>query len=64
MRKNKLRVILVTGASSGIGRALCDFFSSKGNIVIGLSRSVPKLPYSFNHYPLDISDETAVKKTI
>jgi len=64
MRKNNHRVIIVTGASSGIGRALCDFFSSKGNTVIGLSRSAPKLPYSFKHYPLDISDEAAVSKTV
>ncbi|HOJ44842.1 MAG TPA: SDR family oxidoreductase [Bacilli bacterium] len=63
MSKNKL-VILITGASSGIGRASADFFHSLGHQVIGLSRSKPQLPYNFAFYPLDVNDEEGIKTTL
>ncbi len=39
----KGRVCLITGASSGIGRVLCNGFSAEGNTVIGFSRRVNEL---------------------
>lgn len=63
MPKNKL-VILITGASSGIGRASADFFALQGHQVIGLSRSEPIKPFNFDYYPLDVSDEPSICKTL
>jgi 3-oxoacyl-[acyl-carrier protein] reductase len=38
-------VILVTGASRGLGRAICDRLLSKGTPVFGLARNVAGLPF-------------------
>jgi short-subunit dehydrogenase len=63
MDKNKL-VILITGASSGIGRATAEHLTKLGHEVIGLSRKEPRSPYGFKHRSLDISIEADVKITI
>ena len=46
------KVVLVTGASSGIGRALCLQLAQKGYRVAGMARNIDKL------YELD----TEIKK--
>jgi len=62
------RLILLTGCSRGLGRALVDEFVQAGHTVIGCSRSnagmqeldqVYGLPHSFS--ALDVSDDVAVK---
>jgi len=64
MTRNRSLVFVITGASAGIGRALCDFFSERGHEVVGLSRTEPKKPYGFSYVPLDVIDEEKVKTTI
>jgi 3-oxoacyl-[acyl-carrier protein] reductase len=56
------KVVLVSGTSKGIGRALVEHYAGKECHVIGCSRS----PYegespNYRHYCLDVADESAVK---
>ena len=56
------RVVLVSGSSKGIGRALVEHYAGKECQVIGCSRS----PFqgesrNYRHYCLDVADESAVK---
>ncbi len=53
-----MRVAVVTGASSGIGAALCRELRSRGLHTVGLSRS--PAPDSDEHEACDVSDRVAV----
>lgn len=59
-------VTVITGTSKGIGEFLAKYYLSKGHIVYGCSRSMPKWVNedleNYSHYLLDVSDEKAVKK--
>ncbi|MGU7770449.1 SDR family NAD(P)-dependent oxidoreductase [Burkholderia sp. MR1-5-21] len=55
------RQIIVTGASSGIGRAIAARLLDDGYAVIGLSRSVPDLTHArFRHVRADLADLDAI----
>ena len=61
------RIILITGTRKGIGEALAKYYLSKGDIVIGCSRS--EIEWSKNgafenyrHFLTDVSDEKAAKE--
>jgi 3-oxoacyl-[acyl-carrier protein] reductase len=57
------KVILITGARKGIGRALAEHYAGSGCHVIGCSRSPFEGELSnYRHYCLDVSDEPAVRK--
>ena len=61
MLENK--VVLISGTSRGIGRALVEHYAGKECQVIGCSRS----PFegelrNYRHYRLDVADESAVKE--
>jgi 3-oxoacyl-[acyl-carrier protein] reductase len=61
MAENK--VVLISGASKGIGRALVDRYAGKHCQVIGCSRSPSDGEFAnYRHYRLDVADESAVKK--
>jgi len=52
-----MRTVLVTGASSGIGMAICRFLLSKKWHVIGLSRRKPEFEHpNIEHHSMDITD--------
>ncbi len=56
------RMALVTGASSGIGQAICDRLLSDGWQVIGLSRSaVCRTEPGWQSHQIDISDSAALQ---
>jgi 3-oxoacyl-[acyl-carrier protein] reductase len=61
---NKNRVILITGASRGIGRHLAQYFLAHNAHVIGCSRtkSGPSAIKNYCHFCIDVSDEAAVKR--
>lgn len=52
-------MIVVTGASKGLGRAICDRLLSKNKDVFGLARNVEKIPFPSMH--CDVSSYEAVK---
>jgi short-subunit dehydrogenase len=63
MIKNK--IILVTGATRGIGFALANELARKGNVVYGTGRKAPAAGNAlFNYLAMDINDERSVMKGI
>jgi len=58
----KTKVILITGASSGIGFETANYLHQLGHHVIGLSRSYPKKTYHFNYILCDITNEVQVNQ--
>lgn len=57
------KIAVVTGGSSGIGRATAQRLAQKGCIVYELSRR-DNPPYGVNHLTADVTDEDQVKKAI
>jgi 3-oxoacyl-[acyl-carrier protein] reductase len=53
-------MIIVTGASKGLGRAICERLLSSGEEVFGLSRDVSNLP--FESMKCDVSSHEEVKR--
>jgi 3-oxoacyl-[acyl-carrier protein] reductase len=59
------RVIIITGASKGIGRYLAEHYLQANHIVIGCSRSESTLVHNdYEHYELDVSDEVIVRSMV
>jgi 3-oxoacyl-[acyl-carrier protein] reductase len=55
-------MIIVTGASKGLGRAICERLLSSGVQILGLSRDVSNVP--FESMNCDVSSYDDVKKTV
>lgn len=57
------QVVVVTGASRGLGRLLADYFLVHGAHVVGVSRGESDLVHpGYDHHIADIADDAAVKK--
>ena len=54
-------VIIITGTSKGIGRALAEYYLSEGWFVAGCSRSESAISHEkYKHFMLDVSHEKSV----
>ena len=59
------KVVLITGGSSGIGKSIGEFLTSKGYDVFGTSRSPERYSNSkFKLIALDVTDTTTIEKAI
>jgi short-subunit dehydrogenase len=59
------KVVLITGASTGIGKSIGEFLLSKGFIVYGTSRNPNKITNSiFPLLSLDVRDAESIKKAV
>lgn len=58
------KVVLITGGSSGIGRSIANYLSSKGYVVYGTSRNPAKVNVQFNMVALDVLDVNSIKLAV
>ena len=62
-KETKPKVIVITGASSGIGLATANYFCEKGYVVYGIARSAKeKVNVKFNYYQGDICDSEKMQQ--
>lgn len=57
-------VVVVSGASSGIGFAIASHLKKQGYTVYGLSRTMPKEAFGFTHLVMDVTSESAIHATV
>jgi len=57
------QVVLVTGDSSGIGRAICEHLAARGRTVYGASRTELK-GAAWAHLRMDVADEASVTEAV
>lgn len=56
------RIVLVTGASRGVGRLIVDHFLAAGARVIGVARGESELVHErYRHFAADVADPAAVQ---
>lgn len=61
---NGAKVVLVTGASSGIGQACAELLSARGHTVYGTSRKPPPEPARHRMLELDVTRDDSVQKAV
>ena len=63
-----MKVVLITGASSGIGYMAAKLLAEKGNIVYGAARRVEKIeelrPFGVIPVRMDITDESSIRSCV
>lgn len=58
------KVILITGASSGIGKAAAEYLLEKGHTVYGASRTAADRNLSFTALKMDVNNDDSVNEAI
>ena len=59
------KVVLITGGSSGIGKAIGEYLTTKGYIVYGTSRDKSKYPNSkFKLLTLDVTNNDHIRSSV
>ncbi|ADO74658.1 SDR family oxidoreductase [Stigmatella aurantiaca] len=64
MSTNRAKIVLVTGASSGIGRACAELLSAQGHTVYGTSRKPAQAPAGFRMLELDVTRDDSVQAAV
>ena len=64
MSFNKQSVILVTGASQGIGFAVAEGFAKAGYRVVGVARNLPKNKVNFDAQVMDVTQPQSIENTV
>ena len=59
-----MRIVVITGATSGIGLAMAEKFSREGDKVFALARREAELPEGMSFIPCDVTDEGRVKEVV
>ncbi|MDX4067258.1 SDR family oxidoreductase [Aliarcobacter skirrowii] len=55
------KVVVITGTSKGIGKALALYYLNKNFVVVGCSRSSSLIEHeNYRHFELDITDEKSI----
>ncbi len=58
------KVLVVTGASSGIGKEIAQYFHDKGFNVYGVSRSIPNGTLPYHYIACDVTKEEMIQSAI
>lgn len=58
------KVILITGASSGIGKTCAEYLAGKGHKVYGIGRNADFKSVHFHYCATDVSDENAIGRLV
>lgn len=64
MAEPESKVVLITGASSGIGKACAEHLAALGHRVYGTSRKGPGKSGSVEIVPMDVTDEGSVREGV
>ncbi|MBR0134610.1 MAG: SDR family oxidoreductase [Clostridia bacterium] len=64
MKRWNMRIVMITGATSGIGLAMAEIFSGKGDRVYALARRAAALPEGVKFIPCDVTDEEMAKAAV
>ena len=55
------QIIVITGTSKGIGKAIANYYLEQNDFVIGCSRTESSITHeNYRHFSLEVSDEKAV----
>ena len=57
-------MIIVTGASKGLGKAIAQRLYQKKHRIIGISRSIKDHEYGIEHIACDVGDYESVKNAV
>ena len=59
------QIIVITGTSKGIGKAIANYYLAQNDVVIGCSRTGSSITHpNYRHFSLEVSDEKAVVSMI
>lgn len=58
------KVILITGASAGLGEFLATYLTTQGHKVYGTSRSIQQEGFSFTALPMDVCHEESIRQVV
>lgn len=64
VKHNMGKVILITGASSGLGKALAEILSTRGHIVYGTSRKPTGQLLPYRMIPMEVKDEKSIERAV